>query len=108
MVLAHELGHWRRRHVHRLLALTAAAMLPGFFVLHLLLGSGRVQALAGIGGAGAPAAEPPALLAVVAMQALWLPVTLRLSRGWERQTDLDAVTLSGDPERSGRWGTTWR
>src|SRR5438309_2460578 len=97
VVLAHELGHWRRRHVQRLLVLTAAAMLPGFFVLHWLLGSARVAAWAGIGGAGDPAAAPLALLALVAMQVLWLPVTLWLSRAWERQADLDAVTLSEDP-----------
>jgi STE24 endopeptidase len=97
VVLAHELGHWRRRHVQRLLALTAAAMLPGFFALHWLLGSVRVAAWAGIGGAGDPAAAPLALLALVAMQVLWLPVTLWLSRAWERQADLDAVTLSEDP-----------
>ena len=98
VVLAHELGHWRRRHVQRLLALTAAAMLPGFFVLHWLLGSAGVEAWARISGAGDPAAAPLALLAVVAMQALWLPVTLWFSRAWERQADLDAVALSEDPQ----------
>lgn len=85
-VLAHELGHWRRRHLHRMLALSAAVMLPGFYLLHLALGS----------RAGDPSAAPLALLAVSAMQALWLPVTLWFSRAWERQADLDAMAWSED------------
>ena len=93
-VVAHELGHWRRRHLHRMLALSAAVMLPGLYVLHLLLGSAAVQSWAGIRGAADPAAVPLALLAVSVMQALWMPVTLWFSRAWERQADLDALRWS--------------
>ncbi len=95
-VLAHELGHWRRRHVQRMLAMSAAVMLPGFYVLHLLLDSAHVRSWAGIHGAADPAAIPFALLAVSVMQALWSPVALWFSRAWERQADLDALALSGD------------
>ena len=93
-VVAHELGHWRRRHLHRMLALSAAVMLPGLYVLHLLLASPGVQSWAGIRGAADPAAVPVALLAVSVMQALWMPVTLWFSRAWERQADLDALRWS--------------
>lgn len=93
-VVAHELGHWRRRHVQRMLALGAAVMLPGLYVLHLLLASAAVQSRAGIRGAADPAAVPLALLAVSVMQALWMPVTLWFSRAWERQADLDALRWS--------------
>ncbi|MEA2591397.1 MAG: endopeptidase [Actinomycetota bacterium] len=93
-VLAHELGHWRRRHLQRMLAISAAAMLPGLYALHLLLASPAVQSWAGIRGAADPAAVPVALLAVSVMQAVWMPVTLWLSRAWERQADMDALRWS--------------
>jgi STE24 endopeptidase len=93
-VLAHELGHWRRRHLQRMLAISAAVMLPGLYALHLLLASPGVQLWAGIRGAADPAAVPPALLAVSVMQAVWMPVTLWLSRAWERQADVDALRWS--------------
>jgi STE24 endopeptidase len=98
VVLAHELGHWRRRHLQRMLGLSAVVMLPGFLVLRSLLDSGGVDAWAGIGGARDPAAAPLVLLAIVALQAVWMPVVLWLSRAWERQADLDALAASGDPE----------
>jgi STE24 endopeptidase len=93
-VVAHELGHWRRRHLQRMLALSAAVMLPGLYVLRLLLASAGVQSWAGIRGPADPAAVPLALLAVSVMQALWMPVTLWFSRAWERQADLDALRWS--------------
>jgi Zn-dependent protease with chaperone function len=93
-VVAHELGHWRRRHLQRMLAIGAAAMLPGLAVLHLLLASPHVQAWAGIRGAADPASVPVALLAVIAMQALWMPAAQWFSRAWERQADLDALRWS--------------
>ena len=93
-VVAHELGHWRRRHLQRMLALNAAVMLPGLYVLHLLLASAGVQSWAGIRGPADPAAVPLALLAASVMQALWMPVTLWFSRAWERQADLDALRWS--------------
>lgn len=93
-VVAHELGHWRRRHLQRMLALSAAVMLPGLYVLRLLLASAGVQSWAGIRGPADPAAVPLALLAVLMMQALWMPVTLWFSRAWERQADLDALRWS--------------
>jgi Zn-dependent protease with chaperone function len=39
---------------------------------------------------------PVALLAVSVMQAVWMPVTLWLSRAWERQADIDALRWSND------------
>jgi STE24 endopeptidase len=93
-VVAHELGHWRRRHLQRMLAMSAAVMLPGLYALHLLLASPGVRSWAGIQGAADAAAVPVALLAVFVMQALWMPVTLWFSRAWEREADLDALRWS--------------
>lgn len=99
-VLAHELGHWRRRHLQRMLAMSAAIMLPGFAVLHWLLASPQVRSWAGTGGPADPAAIPLALLAVSAMQTLWLPVALWFSRAWERQADVDAIRWSEETAAS--------
>jgi STE24 endopeptidase len=96
-VLAHELGHWRRHHVQWLLATSAAALLPGLALLHLLLGLGAADRALGITGAADPAAIPAAALALVAGQAAWLPVAAWISRAFERQADADALGLIDDP-----------
>ncbi|GAC1362336.1 MAG: hypothetical protein NVSMB32_02560 [Actinomycetota bacterium] len=97
-VLAHELGHWRRRHLPRMLARSSAVMLPAFAALRFLLDSPAVQRWAGERGAGDPAAVPLVAGAVMVMQVLWAPLAAWFSRAWERQADLDAVQLTGDAE----------
>jgi len=97
-VVAHELSHWRRRHGHRMLAVGAAVLLVAFGVLRLALDSPAIGIWAGFRGPADPAAAPLALLVLVALEALTLPVSLWLSRAWERQADADAVAWSGDPD----------
>jgi STE24 endopeptidase len=96
-VLAHELGHWRRHHVQRLLGISAAVMLPGLFALHGFLDAGWVHRWTGIAGASDPRAVPVSALALVVAQTLWLPVAGWVSRAFERQADADAVALIPDP-----------
>jgi len=93
-VLAHELSHWRRRHNQRLLAIGAVVLLAAFVVLRLVLGSPAIGARAGFRTPSDPAGAPVALLVVVVLEAVTLPVTLWLSRGWERQADADAIACS--------------
>jgi STE24 endopeptidase len=97
VILAHELGHWRRRHVLLGIAAAAVAMLPGFLALRELLAWEPLLSWAGVEGAGDPGSVPLVALALSLMQAAAAPFQLWLSRAWERRADLDAVELTGDP-----------
>lgn len=98
VVLAHEIGHWRRRHVVRLLGLVALGLGPALFLLDRLLSARAVERALGIGGPTDPAALVVALGLAVAVQAAALPVLGWCSRAWERQADLDSLVLTSDPE----------
>lgn len=96
-VLAHELGHWRRRHLPTMLAVTSAVTLPGLLALDAVLRAPAVQRWAGVSGPADPAGLLLAVAGVGLLQAAWLPVAAWLSRAWERQADRDALDLTGDP-----------
>ncbi|MGH2732067.1 MAG: M48 family metallopeptidase [Actinomycetota bacterium] len=97
VILAHELGHWRRRHVPLGIVGASALMLPGFLILYRLLAWEPIRDWAGIDGAGDPGSVPLVVLALSIMQAAVSPLQLWVSRAWERRADLDAVELTGDP-----------
>ena len=96
VVLAHELGHWRRRHLPALIALTAAVALPGILIARGALASPAVDRWAGVAGPGDPGILPLAAGLLVGLQVLWAPVAAAVSRAFERQADQDALELTGD------------
>lgn len=98
VVLAHELGHWRRRHVLRLLGLAAVGLGPALFVLDRLLSAAGAQRALGVSGATDPAALVVAVAVAVVLQAAALPALGWCSRAWERQADLDSLELTGDAD----------
>ena len=85
LVVAHELGHRRARHVLKgtLLAMASTAA----FVLFLWLVVGTPE----------PAEIPLTLLLAAALQLVALPLGAALSRRWERVADRFALVLTGDP-----------
>jgi STE24 endopeptidase len=97
-VLAHEIGHFRRRHVHRMLALSAAGLFLVLLALSQLVPWPPLYAAFGF-----PA---PSLHAAVALLALgggsfvfWLaPLAAALSRRQEYEADRFAVQLARAPE----------
>jgi STE24 endopeptidase len=97
-VLAHEIGHYRRRHVHRRLALSLAATLVALFVLSRLVPWPPLHAAFGF--------DAPSLHAALALLSLgggaflfWLaPLASRLSRRHEYEADRYAVSLARAPE----------
>jgi STE24 endopeptidase len=97
-VLAHEIGHYRARHVHRRLALALASLLVTLLVLSWLVPWPPLHAAFGF-----PA---PTLHGAVALLALggsafvfWIqPLAARLSRRHEYEADRYAVRLAGKPE----------
>ncbi|MFT3828746.1 MAG: M48 family metallopeptidase [Opitutaceae bacterium] len=97
-VLAHEIGHYKRGHIPKMLALSAAFMAAGFFAIDWLMRSPWF--LEGFGfPAGVGAA--PALLLVTLLGGLatyWLsPLLNGLSRRHEYEADAFARAAMGGP-----------
>jgi len=96
-VLAHEIGHYRRRHLHRSLAVSIGTTLVGLFVLSRLVPWPPLYAAFGFAA--------PSLHAALALASLcggaflfWLaPLLARLSRRHEYEADRYAVELARAP-----------
>lgn len=91
-VVAHEIGHWRLRHLRCQIPLAVAATFAVFVVARLLTGALGIDP-------GSPASVPELLLIA---QLGGLVVNLGLayvSRVFERQADLQALELLGRPDR---------
>ena len=103
-VVAHEVGHWRLGHLQRQIPVMAALLLALFLVLRAVAGWDGLFEWADIttGGdvpaIGQPAALPIIMLvagagfSVVGLASAWV------SRAFERQADLDALELLGEPD----------
>ena len=98
LVVAHELGHRRARHLARatLLAMGDGAatvlVLWGFFSWPALL------AAIGASGAGDARATPFLFLVSGVLELVALPFASALSRRWEREADRFSLDLTRDPE----------
>ncbi len=95
-VVAHEVGHWKRGHVPRGIALAILHVGAMFFLLHLVLGRPALFAAFGL-------PEPSAAAGLVILGLLLAPVELALSillHAWsrrnEREADRFAVETTGD------------
>lgn len=96
-VLAHEIGHYRARHVHRRLALAAVSTLAALFVLSRLVPWPPLHAAFGF--------DEPTLHGALALLSLgggafvfWLaPIASFLSRRHEYEADRFAVRLARAP-----------
>ncbi len=97
-VVAHELGHVRRRHLARQLPVLAALSLVVLAALGALSRWEGLFSAFGLDGPGDPAGLPLALLAVEAAGAVVGPVTAWVSRAFEREADLEALELLGRPD----------
>ena len=97
-VLAHEIGHYRARHVHRRLGLSLASLLVALLVLSWLVPWPPLHAAFGF-----PAATLHGAVALVSLGGaafvFWIqPLASRLSRRHEYEADRYAVRLAGKPE----------
>ena len=89
-VVAHEIGHWRRLHVPRGLALGAMGIFAAFFLLKGLF--------AGMALASDFRAIAVALLFVTLVSFSTLPIQNTVSCAFEREADRDAVRLTRDAQ----------
>ena len=96
-VVAHEIGHYRLNHIPKTFPLSGLQMLAAFALVQYVLGSEPVLSAAGVDDLGDPAALPVLVMALaVAFSALGV-VSAWVSRRNEREADLEALELLGDP-----------
>jgi STE24 endopeptidase len=97
-VLAHEVGHWKKRHVLKRIVLSQTSSFVGLFVAHHLLGWDGLPGLIGL----QQASFFGRVLIVVFLSSLvtfpLMPLISYLSRRDEREADRFAVDLARDPE----------
>lgn len=96
-VLAHEMGHWKLRHVAWRLGLSLPGGLAAFWAAHLLLPWSGLPDLIGADQLSAPARL--LVLSVVASLAVFplTPLSSLLSRRHEHRADRYATDLTGAP-----------
>jgi STE24 endopeptidase len=97
-VLAHEIGHFKKKHIPKMLVLSALGSLAGFFVLDFI----RQQAWFYRAFGFEPGSLTPALLLfglLAGLGTFWVsPLFHRLSRRYEYQADSFAADVTQDPE----------
>ncbi|HZD86665.1 MAG TPA: M48 family metalloprotease [Gaiellaceae bacterium] len=92
VVVAHELGHRRDRHVAKFTLLGMAGACAAVAVLWAVLGTRVAE----------PATLPEALLLLTGLELSGLPFGAALSRRWERAADRCSLELSEDPDAFAR------
>jgi STE24 endopeptidase len=98
LVVAHELGHRRDRHVAWGTVFGAGGAIAGVVILWGLLRWHAVLAAITASGPSAPRAIPFVLFAISALELLALPFETAVSRRWERAADRASIELTGDVE----------
>ena len=89
VVLAHELGHVRSRHVLKALGWTALLVLPTLWLVALVT---RRR-----GGVGDPANLPLVILTLAVLALLTAPIQNVVSRRYEAEADWRALNATRDP-----------
>ena len=97
LVVAHELGHRRGRHLVQGAVLGMAGAAAFVVVLWGGLRVPGLRAALGVTGAGDPRVIPFAFLVGAVLEVLSMPFGAALSRRWERQADRFSLELTGDP-----------
>lgn len=98
LVVAHELGHRRYRHVARWTAISMASAAAFVVLLWLLFQwDGLLEAI-GATGPGDPRVLPFVLFLAAVLELAFQPLALALSRRWERDCDRFSLDLTGDAE----------
>ena len=94
VVIAHELGHVRSRHILKAIGWTALLVLPTLWLLDVLM---RRR-----GGVGDPANLPLVLLVLTLLALLSAPIQNTVSRRYEAEADWRALNATRDPASDAR------
>lgn len=97
-VVAHELGHWRRRHVVKSMVLGTITSLALFAVLRFVSTWDAALEWAGVERIGDPASIPIVIATFALVSFAISLIGSWFSRAHERQADLDALEITQDYE----------
>lgn len=98
LVVAHEVGHWKHRHLVKGLTLGLLAMTLGLALAHVVLGRWAATGWQGLAGRGDPALVLPAYALYFTLMLAALVPSNWVSRRMETQADRTSLELTGDPE----------
>lgn len=98
LIVAHELGHRRYRHVARGTAISMASVAAFVLLLWVLFRWEALLEAIGASGPGDPRVLAFLLFLGAALSLAFQPLGLALSRRWERDCDRFSLELTGDPE----------
>src|SRR4051794_2892520 len=96
-VIAHEIGHWKLRHIARIIPFAFAVTLASFAILGAVLTNDTVLGWAGVDHIGDPGSLPLFLLAFGVLSKATSLASAWYSRARERQADLFSYDLLGSP-----------
>jgi STE24 endopeptidase len=96
-VAAHEIGHWKLKHVTRLVPIGLVALLVNFAFLKVILEADWALRFAGVKSLGDPAAIPLFSLVFPITGIVTSLVQSYFSRACEREADLFALEVTEDP-----------
>jgi STE24 endopeptidase len=97
LVVAHELGHRRARHVALGTALAAFGAAAGVLILWLAVRSPGLRGAVGATSVTDPRLVPAIMLGVRVLGLATAPIGTRISRRWERAADRASIQLTADP-----------
>jgi STE24 endopeptidase len=96
-IIAHELGHEKKNHVLKGVAIATFGLFVAFAVLRWLAGRGSFWEWGGATGVGDLRALPMLILFATVATVLTLPIQNAVSRHFESQADSVAIQLTHDP-----------
>ena len=97
-IVAHELGHWRRRHITKGVIMGTITSLTLFAALKFVSTWDLALDWAGLDGVRDPAALPLVLAVFSIVNAVISLLQAWISRAHERQADIDALEITDDRE----------
>jgi STE24 endopeptidase len=98
LIVAHEVGHWRRHHTWKGMAISAASALATLWLIARLLNAAADSGRFGFIHPADPVSLPFLLLLFLALTILTTPIQVAISRSFEREADLESLRLSANPE----------
>ncbi len=96
-VVAHEIGHYRLNHIPKSFPFSGLQMLITLAVVQAIAGSDTVLGWAGVDSLGDPGSAPMFLMVFGIPSAVLGVASAWMSRRHEREADLEALELLGDP-----------
>lgn len=97
-VCAHEIGHWRRKHIIKLIPWLLGLQLLDFVALKLIFDNERVLDFAGVDALGDPGAVPLFFFVFALPGLITGPIGSYFSRVHEREADLFGLEAVPDPD----------